>query len=592
MRVPLSWLREYVQVDADAARIADALTISTAEVPTIERRGPADLSRFVVEGPEEDFGRRLARLGRTAVEPGLLALLERVIREEGLVEFRRLFRSLLERMEEKSFHVAVFGRVSSGKSSLLNALLGAPILPVGVTPVTAVPARVRVGAPPQARVRYADGRSEALPLSRLAELASEEENPGNVKRVARLEVVYPAAGLPDGVELVDTPGIGSLATTGADEAFAYLPRTDLALLLVDIGSAPGPDERGLIRLFRDAAIPVEILISKADLVNEDAQSKVKRYVEEGLGRELGASVSASLVSAVDEGRPLVKRWFEARLAPLFARRKELVEESIRRMAGRLLEGVTAALRARAGEDPRADAGEAAEERRRADALIAETRRKVTAAADGLQERWGEVLVMAVSDGVARWRAGERGPLDARPLVATAADSMTDAVRRGIVDALRELHRGLAASAAAVAPAASDVFASSHASPDFTGLPVADLSGPLPERKVRRPVLLGVAPGWAAQRLLDSLRDSHSRPLREALRIYGYRLRDWSDHAADRLAGAFHGATEPFAPAARGGESAPDPAARTRLRENLQALEQFEQGTGARAQPVIRDLKQS
>jgi len=48
MRVPLSWLREYVRVDADAARIADALSISAAEVNTIERRGPADTKLFVV----------------------------------------------------------------------------------------------------------------------------------------------------------------------------------------------------------------------------------------------------------------------------------------------------------------------------------------------------------------------------------------------------------------------------------------------------------------------------------------------------------------------------------------------------------------
>jgi phenylalanyl-tRNA synthetase beta chain len=48
VRVPLSWLREYVRVDADAARIAEALSISTAEVPTIERRGPSDPSPFVV----------------------------------------------------------------------------------------------------------------------------------------------------------------------------------------------------------------------------------------------------------------------------------------------------------------------------------------------------------------------------------------------------------------------------------------------------------------------------------------------------------------------------------------------------------------
>jgi len=49
MRVPLSWLREYVRVDATAEQIEHALSISTAEVNGIERRGvPGDLGRFRV----------------------------------------------------------------------------------------------------------------------------------------------------------------------------------------------------------------------------------------------------------------------------------------------------------------------------------------------------------------------------------------------------------------------------------------------------------------------------------------------------------------------------------------------------------------
>jgi hypothetical protein len=293
----------------------------------------------------------------------------------------------------------------------------------------------------------------------------------------------------------------------------------------------------------------------------------------------------SLVSAVDKGRQLVKKWFETKLAPLFARRKELVEESIRRMAGRLLEGVTAALRARAGEGPDAEAGEAAEERRRADALIAETRRKVVGAADGLQDLWSEILIAAVSDGVKRWRAGETGPLEARSLIGGAADALTGEVRGGIVEALHDLNRGLSASAATVAPAASEVFASSRAAPDFTGLPVADLSGPLPKRKLGRPFLLGAAPGWAAQRLLNRLQGSHQGPLREALRVYGYRLRDWADRAVDRLAGAYHGAAEPFAHEARSGEPSRDRATEAKLRADLQALGQFKRNAPLLAEAV-------
>src|SRR3982074_1793514 len=49
MKVPLSWLREYVHTDATAEQIAHALSISTAEVNGIERRGvQGDLSLFRV----------------------------------------------------------------------------------------------------------------------------------------------------------------------------------------------------------------------------------------------------------------------------------------------------------------------------------------------------------------------------------------------------------------------------------------------------------------------------------------------------------------------------------------------------------------
>jgi phenylalanyl-tRNA synthetase beta chain len=49
MRVPMSWLREYVRVDATAEQIAAALSLSTAEVDQVERVGvTGDLELFRV----------------------------------------------------------------------------------------------------------------------------------------------------------------------------------------------------------------------------------------------------------------------------------------------------------------------------------------------------------------------------------------------------------------------------------------------------------------------------------------------------------------------------------------------------------------
>src|ERR671939_639429 len=43
MRVPVSWLREYVEVRMPLAELATRLSVSTAEVEGIERRGVADV---------------------------------------------------------------------------------------------------------------------------------------------------------------------------------------------------------------------------------------------------------------------------------------------------------------------------------------------------------------------------------------------------------------------------------------------------------------------------------------------------------------------------------------------------------------------
>jgi hypothetical protein len=117
------------------------------------------------------------------------------------VEFRSTTASIADRLEDQSLEIAMFGRVSSGKSSLLNAILGKEILPVRVTPITAVPTRLRYHQTPLLTVWYAERSAETMDISRLAEFASERENPNNQKRVARMVVHLPSTRLREGVTL-------------------------------------------------------------------------------------------------------------------------------------------------------------------------------------------------------------------------------------------------------------------------------------------------------------------------------------------------------------------------------------------------------
>ena len=130
-----------------------------------------------------------------------------------------------------TLEVAVVGEFKRGKSSLVNALLGREVLPVGVLPLTAVPTVLERGAP-GCVVEFADGRRETHDLGQVGRFVTEAANPGNALGVARVLARLPAPLLDQGVRLVDTPGVGSVHAHNTLATGAYLPNLDAAVLVV------------------------------------------------------------------------------------------------------------------------------------------------------------------------------------------------------------------------------------------------------------------------------------------------------------------------------------------------------------------------
>jgi predicted GTPase len=153
-----------------------------------ELNGVVDELRSLVTGMERylkqeltaDLEKRLQRLEATGVDVDLLRLLEQIVTRDGLVEFRPRIDALASRLEDDSFELALFGRVSCGKSSLLNALLGIDVLPVGVNPITAVPTKLRYGPSPMEMAA-----AHSFSVEKLSHLVTEQGNPGNLKNVVR-----------------------------------------------------------------------------------------------------------------------------------------------------------------------------------------------------------------------------------------------------------------------------------------------------------------------------------------------------------------------------------------------------------------------
>ena len=287
--------------------------------------------------------KRLQQLEKTGYDVGLLRLLEQIATRNGLVEFRLRMDALAARMEEDNFEVALFGRVSSGKSSLLNALLRTDVLPVGINPITAVPTKLRYGTTLKAAVSYGDGRSALVSIEELGHLVTEQGNPGNLKNVVGALVEVPSSRLKEGILLVDTPGLGSLAKRGVRETLAYLPSCDLALLLIDAGATLNEEDVGTLRLLYEAGIPALVLLSKSDLLAETDLHRTILYIHEHVQHELKLDVVIHPVSALPSNSIMLDQFFERELVPRFDQARTLREASVARKIGALREAVKSAL---------------------------------------------------------------------------------------------------------------------------------------------------------------------------------------------------------------------------------------------------------
>jgi len=166
----------------------------------------------------------------------LLADQLRIVRE-GLTALERnsserKCEELTMKLAEDRFSVAVVGLLNSGKSSLINAIIGRDILPSGVSPFTSVTSILRYCSKEHYFINYSHSVfPEELPLVALQSFITENGNPSNVKQIknAYLEVKVPF--LRHDLEIWDFPGIQFLNTTVVEEFLVYFQKFDAVLFV-------------------------------------------------------------------------------------------------------------------------------------------------------------------------------------------------------------------------------------------------------------------------------------------------------------------------------------------------------------------------
>jgi GTP-binding protein EngB required for normal cell division len=423
------------------------------------RRLSESFLAYLARAQGEDLGQRLGRLTEALQGDAALAKVDDIITRYGLVELRPILENIVARLESPDLEVAFFGRVNSGKSSLFNYLLGTDILPVGVLPVTAVLTRLRRAEQAEIVVQFEISEPQRLPLDRIGEFVTEEGNPRNERRVSEVELRLPNPRLADGVVFIDTPGVGSLATFGASQTKDYLPRCDVAILLVDGGSPLNDEDLALLHGFFEAAIPVTILISKCDLLNEANQDRVIEYVREIVSEEFGGPIPVYPVSSRSSHAARTEQWFTEAIQPQIARHREIAEQSIRRKTAHLEELAASYLEAmlRRCDDPASEKPNGNVQL--AEALLAEANDRIAALVEmtakpidpNLPDVLTRIIHQAAPEAVAPLRKGgpRSGALAAATLL-TMAETADEARRRleDLILALEEILKKISATCGA------------------------------------------------------------------------------------------------------------------------------------------------
>lgn len=203
--------------------------------------------------------------------------------------------SLLERLREGRFHLAVLGQFKRGKSTLLNALVGEPVLPVSVVPLTSIPTFIGFGESPQITVTYVNnpepehftGRSTSDLTEFLTERVTEEGNPNNSIGVSDVEVKLPSSLLSRGVVLIDTPGIGSTYRHNTKATLDFLEQCDAALFLVSADLPITDAEVEFLRQVRTHIPRLFFVLNKMDCLGEKERGKLFSFFRKTLIEQLG-----------------------------------------------------------------------------------------------------------------------------------------------------------------------------------------------------------------------------------------------------------------------------------------------------------------
>ncbi|MBT3072043.1 dynamin family protein [Rhodomicrobium sp. Az07] len=247
--------------------------------------GETELLRLLKEGK--------GRILRDDIEKAI-ELLNTVLSDLRIPALQTRLEEIAKDLSDDRFRIIVCGRFKTGKSTLLNALLGRPetsdfqlvdegFLPSHYLPATAVLTDVIYSPAMHVRVERNDLSTEDWTFTRFRNEStvrtSDQETKTFFSNIRRFEIGYPATLLEKGrIVVTDSPGTADMAYRDLITKEA-VGRSDVAIVVLSTNQLAGEDERAFIRDIRDAGTTI---FSVINLFGRPIDSSLINYTWERL----------------------------------------------------------------------------------------------------------------------------------------------------------------------------------------------------------------------------------------------------------------------------------------------------------------------
>lgn len=205
-----------------------------------------------------------------------------------------------EKLRENTYKVLVVGEAKRGKSTFVNALVGRDILPTDVDVATSQVFNISPSQEEAYRLRFEDGSAREIPLEDLprygSQVVADAEGPIELDQIVRwIEVDAPVRFLPEGISILDTPGLGALYAAHARITHRFVPEADAVVFVLDSGQPLVQAEIAFIENILEVTRSIFFIQTKIDQHNKDDWQDVQRRNQEILEERFGGRLTDTRV---------------------------------------------------------------------------------------------------------------------------------------------------------------------------------------------------------------------------------------------------------------------------------------------------------